>query len=427
MKHVSLRAFYEGSIIMGRNSFIKLFVILSFAILLSCTDDQPLSTDIKPGDIVGLVKPIGINAEIDLYQGVLLKTVTTDSSGYFEIDSVTSGIYNLEVHADGYGGVKFNSIVVYSGSVTAIPDVILSKLPEQILAINPSNGSERFPLDSPIKIDFSTLMNHNSVEDNFFLVPDVKGEFVWEDDAEKNSVTFYPSDQYISNFSYLLMLTTDIFSLYGDSLAFNVLSYFNTEGVKITSTIPNDQATYISPIAGIYINFNSKMNRQSVEQGFSIEPAAIGDFKWFDSKRLLFQPGNYLASSTLYSFSISSSAKDIYNTLLFDEITVSFQTEPLTITSNYPIHGASGINRSSPVIITFNTSVDKQSVENAFSIIPELPGWEFQWNDFTRVQFSGSTRMQANISYIVTVDTTCSDIMGNKLPKTKIFSFTTGS
>jgi len=405
---------------------IRLFVVLFMFLAITCTKEPPYFLEDEPGKIVGVVKPKGVIAKIDLLQGILIQTTFTDSSGYFELDSVVAGVYNIEFSAKNYGRQTLSEVIVAPAQVTTLPDVNLKPVPEQIATFSPVNGADNFPLTASIQIEFATLMDHNSVENSFLLIPGVEGYFVWEIISGNSKLSFYPDDQYISNFSYTIMLTTDARTSYGDTLSFDFKSDFKTEGVKVSATIPENEATYVSPQSAIYIYFNSRMDRASVEQNFSITPVTIGNFRWFDSRRLCFQPGTFFASNTLYNVKVTENARDIYYSYLEDDKIFSFETEPLRITTNYPINGATFVSRSTPIIITFNTHVNQESVEKAFTLMPQVEGWNFQWSDVTRFQYSGTTKLQSNTYYAVTIDTTSSDAWGNLLPNNYGFIFRTG-
>ncbi len=411
---------------MGSARIWMLFFSLLFLFVAGCTEEQPYAPQDQFGKIVGLIKPENIVARIDLYQGILIQTTFSDSTGYFKMERIAAGIYNLEFSADHYGRQVLSAVTVNSGQVTTIPDIQLQSYPEQISSFIPVNGEQAFPLTAPIQIQFSSLMDHNSVEHSFSLNPAVNGRFAWEIVAGQSKLSFYPDDQYHSNYAYEMKITTDAKTSYGDSLSFYFESYFKTEGVEVTSTIPETGATFVSPQTGLYINFNSRMDRQSVEQSFTITPPKMGDFKWFDSRRICFQPGSYLASKTAYIITISSIAKDIYNNLLEQETTVNFETEPLKITASYPANGATSVSRSGPITITFNTFVNQERAQQAFFLSPAIEGWNFQWSDLTRFQYTGATKLLANTFYSVKIDTTCSDAWGNLLPSNYSFIFKTG-
>lgn len=412
---------------MGLSGGFRLLFIGVILLNMSCTEEQPYFPQNLPGKIVGLVKPEGIIAQIDLYQGALIQTTFSDSSGYFELDSIFAGIYNLEFSSQNYGRQILNNVVVHAGQITSTPDILLKPYPEQIATFLPVDGEQNFQLTAPIEIQFSTLMDHSSVEADFSLSPSVNGRIVWEIISGNSKLSFYPEDQYVSNKIYMMKLTTNTKTSAGDRLPFNFVSYFKTEGVKISSTIPENGATFVSPQSYIYIYFNSSMERQSVEQSFSIAPMKIGDFRWFDSRRFCFQPGTLFESQTQYTVKIGNQAKDVHNNSILEETIFKFETEPLRITSSYPTNGATSMSRSTPITITFNTYVNQEAAQNAFSLSPTAEGWAFQWSDLTRFLYTGVTRLQANTFYTVKIDTSCSDAWGNLLPANYSFTFKTGN
>jgi hypothetical protein len=131
--------------------------------------------------------------------------------------------------------------------VTTIPDITLKPYPEQISSFIPVPGEQDFPLTAPIQVQFSALMDHNSVENNFSIAPAVKGRFAWELVAGNSKLSFYPDDQYISNYYYVINLATGAKTNNGKPISFKFESYFKTEGVKIVSTIPENDASILIP------------------------------------------------------------------------------------------------------------------------------------------------------------------------------------
>lgn len=403
--------------------------LIGFMILfqLACTEEQPFFPQNLPGRIVGKVKPEGIRAVIELYQGRLIRTTACDSSGFFSLDSLAAGIYNLEIFAQNYGRKVINQLAVHSGQTTTIPDVQLQPYPEQILSFIPVSGATNFPLTAPIQIQFATLMDHSSVERNFRLTPATQGHFNWQIVSGNSHLSFFPDDQFQSKTVYTFLLTTEARTSSGKHLPFDFTGYFTTEGVRVTSTIPENDASFVSPQTDIFISFNSRMDRASVEQNFMIQPTKLGNFKWLDSRRFIFQPGSYLASNTRYIVIVGNEAKDVFGNFLQQQTATVFKTEPLRISYNFPENGATGVSRSGPIVIGFNTLVDQQSAQQAFTLSPAVEGWAFQWNDLTRFQYSGTARLQANTFYMVTIDTTCTDAWKNRLPSNYRFVFKTGN
>ena len=411
-----------------KSKFLFLMIVIILSGFIYCTEDAPLSPILIPGKIVGIVKPTGIKADVALKQGNVTQTTNADSlTGYFEFNRVTPGVYNIEFSAQGYGRQVLNEIIVYENRTTTTPDVILKPLPEQILTITPANGAQSVSVDAPIQIEFCVFMNQASAENNFSISPGINGYFRWDNNPDGSTMYFYPETQYATNKTYSFSLNHRAKTIYGDTLSFDVSSFFTTESFKLIATIPEDQSSYISPQTEIYLTFNSQVNRRSLEDSIKFYPILMGDFRWLDARRVAFKPGFYLASNSDYLIYNLDQVKDIYGSFLSGRNSFSFRTEPLRVVSNYPSNGATHVSRSTSIIITFNTAVNQTAVESSFSIVPKPENWYFQWTDLTRLQYTGTTPLSPNTLYSVTLqDTICVDKWQNPLPADFRFLFQTG-
>lgn len=92
---------------------------------------------------------------------------------------------------------------------------------------------------------------------------------------------------------------------------------------------------------------------------------------------------------------------------------VTYQDMPLTMKREYPLeitsyspHVADGelVSCASPIDFTFNTDVDVESFENAFSITPEVDGY-FRYSDtYRKVSFIPTLSLELNTTYTVRVE-----------------------
>ncbi|NOZ60232.1 MAG: hypothetical protein GXO74_00975 [Calditrichaeota bacterium] len=408
---------------------LSIYSLIFIAIFFSCANDQPLAPEAIKGKIVGIVKPFGIKAQVKLIQGTAIDSVTADSaSGYFIIRNVTPGVYNLDFSALNYGRQALSNIIVYEGKTTATPNVTLKPFPEQLGSIFPADYTQDFPVNSTVTIGFTELMNHSSVQSNLTISPTVAGKYEWEIRPSGSVLHFTPEIEFASNTSYLIQLSRQAKTFSADTLAFDVVSHFHTEGFKLVSTTPPDQATYISPQTEIFLVFNTMVDRQTFDDAFSVEPLTLGNFRWYDAWRVSFQPGYYLASDTEYRIYNLENVADLYGTPLSGKSEFTFRTEPLRVTSYYPLNGATQISRTTSIVVTFNTAVDQAATENSFSIVPRPSNWSFKWNDVTQLVYQGTSPLDANTLYAVTIqDTLCADQWQNPLPRDFTFLFKTGN
>jgi len=101
------------------------------------------------------------------------------------------------------------------------------------------------------------------------------------------------------------------------------------------------------------------------------------------------------------------------------------------IQSVSPYDGAEGVRVYETIRISFRTDMNKESVENALQVEPELQG-DFYWYSgrkgvagWTELHFVPKGLFATNTTYQVTIDTTASDAEGIKLSEPYQFSFTT--
>lgn len=146
--------------------------------------------------------------------------------------------------------------------------------------------------------------------------------------------------------------------------------------------------------------------------------------------------GNYslLVEAEGYNVYLTKANVQVTNkaTVLMDTIfLVSIHDLILAV---YPYNGSNKVGIDQPIRISFRKPMNKESVEKAFHIQPEVEG-VFEWYEWSSPYGDGSGELHflprnkflVNTLYQVTIDTTASDTAGIKLSKPYQFSFTTES
>jgi hypothetical protein len=98
---------------------------------------------------------------------------------------------------------------------------------------------------------------------------------------------------------------------------------------------------------------------------------------------------------------------------------------PPSVVSSYPANGASGVPTNTQVRVAFSEAMNEASVEAAFSITPFAAG-EFDWFSDSLVYWKPDTLLAVQTSYTFAVDTTATDVAGNRLEPAGPFQFSTG-
>jgi len=403
-------------------------IVLIFSLLFTVctTEEQPIVIqEHNPGSIIGLVKPAGLEAAVILYQGVPLDTTHTDSiTGIFSFMEIAAGFYSLEVVTDNYGIFRRDNIEVVENGVTAIGEIILRHLPEQISRIIPWNNSENVELDENCVIEFATIMDHSTVESNFLIYPDAAGYFQWSNGVNNSIMEFIPTVNYKTKTEYTISLGTGAKTEIGDTLRFLVRSKFTTVPLQIESHLPENGASDVSPNSTIYVRFNTEMNKSTAS--IHLNPTMEGVIKWQNNESYLFIPTGYFSTNTTYDVSIDRTNLDIDGHSLEADFIFSFSTEPLTIINVFPADGSTNVSRNTGIHVSFNTDVNQTATENAFVISPDVKGI-FTWSDYSKFTFNPVDKLASDAIYVVTVNTECSDHYGKPLPADFTFVFRTST
>lgn len=181
-----------------------------------------------------------------------------------------------------------------------------------------------------------------------------------------------------------LEMTIESDDFYSESVQITpVDTFFTFKDVKIiskvppylVSTTPADGDTNVPAWNDIIFNFSRKMNRETVETLFQIEPPATGKFIWqLDDKKLIFRPDS-LEFLSNYSITISGNMIDFYGHLFDgnkdgvggDDFTLYFKTGPPDmsapkIVAIYPPQAGSNIELWPIINITYDEIIDSTSI-----------------------------------------------------------------
>ncbi len=99
---------------------------------------------------------------------------------------------------------------------------------------------------------------------------------------------------------------------------------------------------------------------------------------------------------------------------------------PPFVAATHPADGATSVPASAQIRITFSEPMDPSSVEAAFHITPAIAG-KFDWVDHNvAVYWTPDSGFSLQTSYSFTIDTTATDVAGNRLEPVGSFQFFTG-
>jgi hypothetical protein len=127
--------------------------------------------------------------------------------------------------------------------------------------------------------------------------------------------------------------------------------------------------------SAVRVQFERAVDRQTVEEAFGVEPPTPGSFEWESDWVLKWKPSQ-LQYSTIYAVSVGGKAIG-GDPIVSSEWTFTTRSQP-TVAEVQPI--GNDLPLGSSVTIGFDRQVDRETVEEAFQIEPDVVG-SFDWEN----------------------------------------------
>lgn len=232
---------------------------------------------------------------------------------------------------------------------------------------NPDTLNDSLITTHHLSFEFSKRMERDETEDAFEIDPEVKGHFIWSNDFTK--MTFVPEKAYSTSTKYTATISDEAETYNGLELGYDYTIEFITKSTHINPQIAtnfpgNEDTVYIN--SNIAVEFDEPMDKDAVQEAFSIQPQMEGRFEWNDDNtKVTFIPSKLLTPGTDYKIKILTSAKNIYGINLKNENEYSFVTNKrggLQLLSSYPFANQKDISNSSKMKLVLNYPVDMEKL-----------------------------------------------------------------
>lgn len=305
--------------------------------------------------------------------------------------------------------------------------------PPIILATSPANGSMNVPVATTISVTFDKAMDRTATEGAITASPSIPWGAAWSNGD--TIVAFTPSSDLQPSTKYSITITTSAKSVDGVNLIKEYTFSFTTAvgplSPVIESTLPSFGASNVPPNTNVTITFSEAMEKGATENAISSSPSISGTFTWDSSVRAVtWDPKAYLAANTVYSITISASARSQVGVNMKAAYTFSFitgaavDTTPPKVMDTDPSSGQKDVDPSTKIIITFSEAMNRNATANSVSISPGSI-IKREWNDNRTLMLSVS--LARGTPHTVTISTGAKDVSGNAMTQDYRFTFTTRS
>lgn len=319
-----------------------------------------------------------------------------------------------------------------------------------IIATSPVDGATGVSVNAPITVTFSEALDPASVTNTSLAVrvtstsAAVAGTISYN--TTNHSVTFTPNTPLAAPVNYTVTVSPLLKDPAGNAFGLTFEFSFSTGDATpptVVSTVPVNLATGVATNSVISATFSEPMNPATISTAtFTLKvtatSAAVTGTVAYNAatNTATFTPTAPLASSTTYTATISTGAKDVANNALVSNFTWTFITAdniPPTVTSVSPANNATNVATNTVVNISFSEAMDPTTI-NATNITLKntvtsaAVAGTVSYNTATGVAtFTPTVALANGTGYTVTVTTGVKDLGGNALVTQFTSTFTTAA
>jgi hypothetical protein len=310
-----------------------------------------------------------------------------------------------------------------------------------VVSTVPANLAAAVAVNTTISSTFSGPMNAATITGTTFTVTGpgatpVAGAVTYAG----NTATFTPTAVLANGIIYTGTITTGAKDPAGAALAANFVWTFTTAlPPVVSSTVPADGSSSVAKSATVNATFNVPMNANTINTttftlagpGATAVPGGVT----YVGNTATFTPGSPLATSVLYTATITTGAKDTSGTALAANKVWTFNTGIATeVTSTVPVSGATNVPVNQKINATFNAPMTASTITTAgtFTVAvagvggAAVPGAVTYDAASNAALFTPTAALTASTQYTATITTAAQSALGNPLAANYVWSFTTG-
>jgi hypothetical protein len=312
-----------------------------------------------------------------------------------------------------------------------------------VTAVVPMNGATGVPIAQALSATFSEAMNAGTIDAATFTVTGPGGVTVPGGVTYAAEVaTFTPTSNLDYSTSYVATITTGAEDLAGTGLATNYVWTFTTVSptLAVVSTVPVNTATGVPVTQVLSATFNEPMNCPAFPAnaftvtgpGTTPVPGTIG----CSGSVATFTPAADLATNTVFTATIATTAQDLAGKSLASNYVWSFRTVPAptppTVIATVPVNGATAVPINQALTATFSEAMNPATI-NSVTFTLTATGGASVTGVVTYVPagsvatFTPSADLAPTTEYTATITTGAEDLAGTALAQNYVWTFTTAA
>ena len=309
-----------------------------------------------------------------------------------------------------------------------------SPLSPRVTATSPVNGATAVLLNTTVTATFSSVMAPATINNSTFTLTGPGGTAVaGAVSYSGTTATFTPTVSLAANSVYVGTITRGATDPGGNTLSANFVWSFTTGAPTVISTIPAGRATLVAVNTIVSATFSEPMNPLTLTNAtFTVTgPGAtpVAGVVSYSGSTATFTPTAVLASSTLFTATITTGAKDPAGAALAVNFVWTFTTAPPpTVVSTVPANGASVVPVNTLVSATFSGPMNPATITGTTFTVTgpgTTPVAGVVTYSGTTATFTPTAALANSTLFTATITTEAKDPTGAPLAANFVWTFTT--
>ena len=334
----------------------------------------------------------------------------------------------------------------YSWSFTTA--VAPDTTPPIVTALSPSNSALGVALNASITATFSEAMTNSTLNTASFIVKPTAGgaALAGAVNVTGNTARFTAFAGLAGSTQYTATITTSALDAAGNALAadfswrFTTAAAPDTRPPTVALTSPANLATGVALDSPISATFSkpmkiSTLNTANFKVAKTIGGATVAGTVNVIGNTATFTPLANLDPTTQYTATITTGVQDAAGNALAANFTWAFltaasDTTPPTVFTTLPVGGATGVDVSAPILVTFTKLMNNATLTTASFKLATSPGGAPVAGTVSVTGTTATFTQSANLApgtYTATITTAAQDAAGNSLAANFVWSFTTAA
>jgi len=261
-------------------------------------------------------------------------SVMGDTAMIFVADSMITfepGVLDMRFASDSLLVTCSDTLADGGGRLLGLYFTLMAPTNPSVADISPVQGDTLLDISSDFEILFNVPMNTATTEAAVTITPALTNRVnTWDDAGEKLTIT---SDDLEFFTDYVLAISMDAVSADGvNSIRnFNYAYQSLPDAPTVVYAYPVKMGKQLPLNTPLAVEFIRPMNRDSVQNAISFEPALAGlSFVWNENSTLVYMISDSMVS-TNYAITISTDATDVYGVQFAEPYTFTFNTWPVSV------------------------------------------------------------------------------------------------